>query len=286
MLLELDAGNTRLKWRVSELNPQDAATRVGALLARGVVVDAMAVGGNAAGDPVLRAQACLKDLLVQLEKSGIAELKHILVSSVRGDQFREQALQLLERSFGVVPEFAVSAALAAGVSSAYAQPEKLGVDRWLEMLAAYADAKAACCVLDCGTTITLDVIDAEGRHMGGYIVPGLQLMLESLAKRSPALAIEAARFGLYPGANTQAAISHGVLNMALGFLNFEHRKMSRLLAERGGENPAVKIAENEPRWYFTGGDAETLAAYIEWEFKLVPDLVLDGLRLSLVNTLL
>src|SRR3990167_6920644 len=97
MLLELDAGNTRLKWRVSELTVQGD---VGALLARGVVVDAMAVGGNAAGDPVLRAQACLKDLLVQLEKSGIAELKHILVSSVRGDQFREQALQLLERSFG------------------------------------------------------------------------------------------------------------------------------------------------------------------------------------------
>ncbi len=281
MLLEIDAGNTRVKWRVSELNAQGAATAAGAVLARGVVIDAMAVSGNAAGDPVLRAQACLNELLVQLEKSGIAELKKILVSSVRGDQFREQALQLLERSFGLVPAFAVSSAIAAGVSSAYAQPEKLGVDRWLAMLAAYADARAACCVLDCGTTITLDVIDAEGRHMGGYIVPGLQLMLESLAKRSPALVIETGKFGLHPGTNTQAAISNGILNMALGFLNFEHRKMSRLLAERGGENPAVKIAETEPRWYLTGGDAETLAAYIEWEFKLVPDLVLDGLRLDL-----
>ncbi|MDP1069535.1 type III pantothenate kinase, partial [Klebsiella pneumoniae] len=57
---------------------------------------------------------------------------------------------------------------------------RMGVDRWLAMLAAWQRVGQSCWVVDCGSAITLDLLDAEGRHQGGYILPGLRLMQQSL----------------------------------------------------------------------------------------------------------
>lgn len=254
--LQLDAGNSRLKWRLG----------AGSGAVRGVVDDVFV------GEP-RRAEQCVAALVEQLQVAGVEQLHGAQVCSVRDAGFRQALEAALQRHFSVSPRFAASAAQAAGVRNGYAQPASLGVDRWLALLAARAQAPGAVVVLDCGTTMTLDVVDAGGQHLGGYIVPGLRLQQAALAGRSGALQVEADWRGageaaLQPGRDTASAIGHGILNMALGFVNFQHRKILRLLPEA-------------PHWYLCGGDATLLAAHLEWEHRLAPDLVLDGLTLAL-----
>lgn len=252
MLLEIDAGNSRLKWRVSECSGQG----VGVTLAQG------AVPGT---DPA----AVIRELLGALDSTGLSGLGRILVSSVRDEGFRQECRRTLRSHFGPDVEFAVARARQHGLRSAYEQPERLGVDRWLAMLAAWVDAGTACCVVDCGTTITLDVVAADGRHCGGFIVPGLRLMHQALAQRSAALALPPAEPASSLGKATAHAITNGVFSMALGFI----RDQYRLQCEQ----------HDGLRWYFTGGDAPILLGEIEWDCRQVPDLVLDGLRLSLLQ---
>jgi type III pantothenate kinase len=257
MLLELDAGNTRVKWRLSTLGAAGAGSRI----ASGAV-------------PGREPEAVLAQLLSELEAAlapagGVAvSLQRILVSSVRDAEFRAVCAALLERCFGTTVEFAAAQEQCAGLRSGYREPLRLGVDRWLAMLAAFSTAQAACCILDCGTTITLDVVRADGQHLGGYIVPGLMLMREALAARSPALVNPALLPATAPGQDTAEAIAHGSLAMALGFV----RDQQRLLQQQLG---AV-------RWYCCGGDAPLLLPQLDWDCRLEPDLVLDGLRLALL----
>ena len=67
-----------------------------------------------------------------------------------------------------------------GLKNAYTKPERMGVDRWLVLMAAWKEAQHACLVIDCGTAITLDAIDNKGQHLGGYIVPGLNLLKSTI----------------------------------------------------------------------------------------------------------
>lgn len=251
MLLEIDAGNTRLKWRVVEMTGKG----LGAWRASGVVTQT-------------EAQPALAELIVALESAQATTLSRIFVSSVRGDEFRTQCRRELQQRFGVSAEFAVSESQCRGVRNGYDVPERLGVDRWLAAIAAYEDARDACCIIDCGTTITMDIVSARGGHFGGFIVPGLKLMREALAGRSSALLVPDTGIDTTPGTNTAEAITHGTCNMALGFIRDQYWQIFK---RRG-----------QVQWYFTGGDAPVLVPHLEWEHKLVPDLVLDGLRLALL----
>lgn len=251
MLLEIDAGNTRLKWRVIELTGRG----IGAWRASGIVTEP-------------DTQAGIAKLVAALEKAQATALSRIFVSSVRGDGFRAHCRSELLRRFGVSAEFAIAELQCRGVRNGYAFPERLGVDRWLALLAAFDDARDACCVIDCGTTITLDVVGASGQHFGGFIVPGLRLMRDALAGRSAALVVPDTQIDTAPGINTSEAITHGTFNMALGFIRDQYWQV---LKQHG-----------QVRWYLTGGDAAALAQHLEWEHRLVPDLVLDGLRLALL----
>ena len=255
MLLQLDAGNTRLKWRL--LDP--AAPPL-----QGVVLDIYV------HDPE-RAAKCVAALLEDLVGAGVRAVQSVQVCSVRDTAFHEALGVALRAQYDIAPQYALTSAAAGGVRNGYQKPQSLGVDRWLAVLAAWARAEGACCVLDCGTTMTLDVVDGSGQHLGGFIVPGLQLQYDALGERSAALRAAASRVqlppdaaALLPGTETSAAIGHGVLNMALGFVNLQHRKLLNLL-------------DSPQQWFLTGGDAALLSAHIEWQHSVAPDLVLDGL---------
>ena len=171
-------------------------------------------------------------------------------------------------AYGVTPEFAATATSAAGVTCGYEQPASLGVDRWLAIIAAWHKAPGPLMVVDLGTAATLDFVDGAGRHLGGYIVPGLGLMPVALAQGTAGVRV-AGDLGaeLDPGRNTAQAVRRGAMAMLLDFIEASCQRFEQ--------------AAGAATLFLTGGDAVLVAERLERDARLVPDLVLDGLPLAL-----
>lgn len=253
MILEMDAGNTRIKWRLREYDGK--AWR------------------KVAEDSVYAEQkvpSVFIELGKQLEKLPMARVERLLVSTVRGEGFKNVFSSVMSEKWHLQPEYAAVTAGACGVRNGYEEPSKLGVDRWLAVVAAYAQARAACCIVDAGTTITVDFVEQDGTHRGGFIVPGLHLMRDALATRSKALATALSAWEhATAGNSTLTAVHNGILAMALGFLRDIHQQDMK--------------AGRAVQWFLTGGDAVWLIPHLDWETRLVPDLVMDGLSLAMLD---
>lgn len=153
-----------------------------------------------------------------------------------------------------------------GVRNAYRQPEKLGVDRWLALIAARHHYQGPACIVDCGTAITVDFIDADGFHQGGLICPGLRLMKKSLAQNTDALQFDETSYAFGLASFTEAAIYSGTLSAACGLIEYVLKKQAE---------PVPVIV--------TGGDAELVAQQLTIQSITDTDLVLRGLSVVLEN---
>ena len=242
----VDVGNTRIKWAMLEK---------GALTHRGQA----------------RHRGAIDAALGALEAALPAGIERFVISNVAGAALGERLAALARSRSTAEPRFVAIAAQQFGVRCAYANPARLGVDRWVGLLAAYHAADGAACVLGAGTAVTFDAVDAGGRHLGGLILPGAHVAAGALQSNTsdigPTLAAGRAPAGLeLLGQSTDAAVAHGVM---LGLAAALDRAVAAV--EQGlGARPAV---------YMTGGDAEALAAWLETDVELRADLVLEGLAL-------
>ncbi len=251
MILELDAGNTRIKWRLRDSN-----------------------GWSKVAEGFVNAREKLPSVFIelgtQLEKLPMKSINRTFVANVRGEGFKNAFSALMTEKWHLQPEFATATKYCRGVTNGYSDFETLGVDRWLAMLEAYNRERGACCIVDFGTTITVDIVDGDGKHVGGYLVPGVQLLKDSLAIRSEALETETVELAsTAPGRATKYAVHNGILRYALGLV-----RDIRLESERLG----IRY-----KWFFTGGDATTLLPHCDWSIEHDPDLVLDGLELAMLS---
>ena len=172
-------------------------------------------------------------------------------------------------AFGFRPEFAETTAQLAGVTCGYENPDALGVDRWLALVAAWNAARQPAVVADIGTAATLDFVMRDGRHVGGYIVPGLGTMAEMLARNTARVQVAEDRASsLLPGRDTEQAVRRGTTAMLVSFLEWSIAWFSSEV----GEPPVL---------FLTGGDADDLAVHLSLPVRIEPDLVLDGLALAL-----
>lgn len=150
-----------------------------------------------------------------------------------------------------------------GLTNSYAEPQSMGVDRWLAMLAAWRPHPRAVCVVDAGTALTIDLVAASGQHEGGFIVPGPRLMQESLTARAQRIAVTPLDHAtLAPGRSTRACVGEGAWLAAIGAL--------REITRRYPDHQLV----------VTGGDGQQLLQQGfngEWR----PALVREGLSLWL-----
>ena len=157
---------------------------------------------------------------------------------------------------------------AAGVVNGYADPGLLGVDRWLAVIGAWQAVRGACVVADIGTAATVDVVARDGRHCGGYIVPGPRLMVASLLHGTSDLASFHATSP--PGAgptfadNTRDAIERGCRIALAAWVD-------RCVADAG------RLLGTVPQLLLTGGALPEVRPYLEARGETVPDLVLRGL---------
>ncbi|MCK8517165.1 type III pantothenate kinase [Methylonatrum kenyense] len=155
----------------------------------------------------------------------------------------------------------------AGVVNAYRQPDTLGADRWAALLGAMSQRLAPCSIIDCGTALTLDALDADGHHLGGQIVPGMRLMREALGLHTAGVGHHDAsdRTPVF-GRSTGEAVAAGVLQACLAAIREFHR------------HTAERLAPERPRLLLTGGDAPVLLKALSvLEPVHCPDLVLQGL---------
>ncbi|HKK16421.1 MAG TPA: type III pantothenate kinase [Gammaproteobacteria bacterium] len=168
------------------------------------------------------------------------------------------------------PQFARVEKTAHGVTNSYEDHTRLGIDRWLAMIAVHRDRHTAACVIDCGTAITIDGLLANGQHMGGVIVPGLDLMRKSLYAMSPA--VRAQNTDVKPvlcglARSTEAAVMSGCRLAAAGAIEM----VSRSLQEE---------FDGAVEFIITGGDAGVLMPELTCNPRHEPHLVLQGLAIS------
>lgn len=245
MILELDCGNSFIKWRV--------------LLSDGVTP---VEGGVVSSDDDLL--ACLNDV----EKF---QLKKCRLVSVRTPEETDSLVTSLVDVFGVSVTRAVPIREMAGVRNGYEDYERLGLDRWLALLGGFHLASGACLVLDFGTAITADFVAADGEHLGGFICPGMPLMRNQLRTHTRRIryddtAAERAHESLAPGRTTVEAVERGCMLMLRGFVLTQ----LELAREYWGKDFVV---------FLTGGDANLVSGVVP-DAKVVPDLVFVGLAMA------
>lgn len=239
MYLLIDLGNTRLKW---------AAVSSGVTVAKGVFAHA--------GVEV--------EAILDREWAMLSPVRRVHVASVASSRLDADLDAFVNRRFGIRADFLRSPAAALGIRNAYADPQRLGIDRFLGLAALYAAHRRAQVLIGVGTALTLDAIDAQGTHLGGWIVPSPALMRNAVLSRT-------ARVGAADGRlvdladNTADALYSGSLQAAAGAIERFCANAERRLKAR----PAVVL---------TGGGADEIAALVAGAER-TPDLILRGLAL-------
>ena len=240
-LLEIDCGNSLAKWRVW------SSAGIGLQGVHGYTANFAAV-------------------FDVLSKAGIP-LSGCRVVSVAQKTVNQQLEHAWRRYSDRPIAFAKVSSAVEGVQCGYADTLQLGVDRWLAVLAVSKLTRAPSIVLDAGTALTIDLLDSDKHHLGGYILPGVDLLLSALSEKT---AIPGERIpvpgdlqGITPGRDTRSAIGN-----AIGMVF--HSLLTKPLADLGGRADV----------FVTGGHAEIACRYMS-NSVCVPDLVMDGLQWAL-----
>lgn len=242
MIFLIDIGNTRIKW---------------AQLVDGDLGEQSAIAHAQLTAPELH-----EAMLTHTPRP-----QRVLASNVGGARAGELTSECVGRAWGLEIEFVQSSASAGGVRNAYRDPAKLGVDRWLALIGAHALERAAACVVSVGTAMTIDALDAQGRHYGGLITPGPELMISSLFSGTSEIAQRAASgessLALFAD-NTRTAVEQGAVQALAALVDRAVAGFSREINER-------------PTLLVTGGAGSRITPALQTPHRLVADLVLRGL---------
>jgi type III pantothenate kinase len=243
-VLLVDIGNTRVKWATlsnGRVGPMKAVAHKGR-------------SGEHIARHVVRARTKLVERVVVVSVAG-AHIDRAFAAAVSG-------------GLGVAPEFFRSQRRAGGITTMYSEPWRLGADRLVGAIGAFHLSKhRPVCVVSVGTTMTLDFVDADGRHRGGAIVPAPNLMIDSLLWGTHGIRRRArggsGSRGLF-ARSTRSAIAEGARYAVAAVADravFEARALT-------GRSPVMLL---------TGGAAPEVARLIRTRHRYVPDLVLQGL---------
>ena len=239
MILDIDIGNSATKWRLSEfcqildsgIDQRDASEGLGYTM-------------------------------------DVKPVKMARVSSVLNATCTARELEKFELGEEVPVHYAKVISPFKGFVCAYESLCQLGVDRWLAMLSAWRQASdAPFLVVDAGSAMTLDLVDNRGKHLGGYIVPGLQNQHRSLQSKTKLVNyLQAYDTNTEPGTTTDQCVNRGVLEMFRSMI----AAAESYLAERCGMERTI---------FLTGGDREILSSLFP-NAKVRENLVLDGLAVA------
>ena len=151
------------------------------------------------------------------------------------------------------------------LKNSYNNTQEMGIDRWLAMIAAWEKHQTTLCIVGCGTAMTIDSIDSRGHHLGGYIIPGIELMQQALIRKTECINVPTDKHASIDyGQNTQAAINNGAFFAATAMIDSAVMHLS-------------DKSEALPKCIVFGGMAELISPLLKDLFEHEPNLVLCGL---------
>lgn len=183
------------------------------------------------------------------------------LASVVAAPLRARLLQALAARFHRI-ERATTLRRCGRLRIAYADPSRLGVDRFLALLALAQAAQGPALVVGVGTALTVDLLDADGLHCGGRIAPSPALMRGALHAQVPALPGEGGDYVEFAADTTDALVS-GCEGAAIALVERSLQQATCLL----GGSPVLHVH---------GGGAQALASRLP-PHQPAPALVLQGL---------
>lgn len=248
--LLLDVGNSRVKWGVFD---DDEIRRTGHISQEDIRQQGLAV------------------LTTKLPR----RVDVVYASNVAGTSFATRLSGVIGMHCNLDVRFARSEKRGWGLTNSYRQARRLGVDRWVAMIGAWAEVQSSCLVVDAGTAVTIDAIDENGVHLGGQIIPGMETMLNSLTLATSDIPLvratgknTAGDLKMF-GRNTAAAVREGAENAITGAVERAFRTLND--------------STYEPTIILTGGGAARILATLEQPAIHRPHLVLHGLAHMLEN---
>ena len=243
-LLAIDVGNTRLKWALYERPDVNAR-----LVAHGVQflenIETLAEG----------------------DWSRLPAPTRVLGCVVAGEAVRRRVEEQLEL-WDVAPQWVVSSGAEAGLVNGYDHPARLGSDRWVAMIGARQrllgrGQRRPCVLVMVGTAVTVEAIDAEGRFLGGIILPGHGIMLRALESGTAGLHVPTGAVTPFPK-NTSDALTSGGTYAIAGAVErmYQHLYLH---------------CSMEPACIMAGGAGWKMVPSMTRPFELVDNLIFEGL---------
>jgi type III pantothenate kinase len=244
MKLLIDLGNTRLKWATAI----DGQVRAGGVFAHSDV-------------------SLVSEL--RREWTDLARVEAVYVASVIAPAREEELDAFVRERFNLSAQFVRSPSAALGIRNAYAEPQRLGVDRFLALAAAHARRPRLQVLVGAGTALTVDALAADGEHLGGLIVASpLQMRRAVVAGTARVEALDGHCREL-PRSTADAVVT-GSLYAAAGAIE----RFRATLVQRFDIAPALLLS---------GGGGDEIAPLLG-PVERAHDLVLHGLALWAAST--
>ncbi|MBU3620086.1 type III pantothenate kinase [Polynucleobacter sp. CS-Odin-A6] len=260
LYLVFDIGNTRLKWAAVE-STQNIADRNKKL---------WAYSGSISSKSFQSAE--LRAELSEYISKTLPRPDAIGFCCVAGDSAMENLRSLFPQWQDLNWQQLQGNSPYEGMRTLYQEPMKLGADRWAALIGARALSSTNTLVINAGTATTIDLLGSNGVHYGGWILPGLSLMQESLQSNTAQLPLAVRSSTITTqasfGTTTNAAITGGCDAAQIG-------------AILRAANLAKEINHPVARIWIDGGNAKILANEIKQfpELAALPIEPIEGLVL-------
>ncbi|MAS82202.1 MAG: hypothetical protein CMF45_05900 [Legionellales bacterium] len=243
MKLLLDIGNSSVNWALEK-------------------------GGQLAMDGVFSYDKNTFDKNLQENLSFLQTPSNILVANVAGNKVFADLQSWVKQRWRIECWQPSVSTKFNQLKNSYNDIQEMGIDRWLAMIAAWEEHHTALCVVGCGTALTIDSIDLEGNHFGGYIIPGIELMQQALIMKTESINVSTNKHvSIAYAQGTQAAINNGAFFATTAMID-------RVVMNLSDELKTL------PKCIIFGGMAELISRLLKNEFQHESNLVLYGLLIA------
>jgi type III pantothenate kinase len=215
-------------------------------------------------------------------ESNHAEIDSILMVSVLGKKFLNEVHKIAVKHKVKITNIESISQLA-GIKNGYNKPHKLGADRLVAMVAAFkisntnTEQTQACIIIDSGTATTIDAVDANGQHLGGVIMPGLNLCAESLLENTELISLwnnDKDEFvANFFSRDTSQAIANGCVLGLAGGIDSICNKMESTLIKQAKEKG---ITINK---IICGGSSRKILPHLQNDYNYNENLLMIGLQI-------